>query len=1113
MSRIISFFMPGSLSKNTKIGRYLRAHAKILLFSCGIFRNGNIHIMIKKFRLWENIIGWAVFAVAAITYLMTLEPTMSLWDCSEFIASAWKLEVGHPPGAPFFMLLGRFFSFFAGGDVSRVAMMINAMSGLFSALTILFLFWTVTHLARRIFLKQESDYTTGSIIAVLGAGVTGALAYAFSDTFWFSAVEGEVYATSSLFTAVVFWAMLRWEDVAGEPHSGRWIILIAFMMGLSIGVHLLNLLAIPAIVFIWYFRKYEFSWKGFTASVAVSVLLLVLVMYGIIPGIVRVTSGFELFFVNTLGMPFNSGMYIHMLLFITALLLSVWYSFTHTDGRRGFIPAAVTMLLSGIWLLTGKIFLNLLFLAAVIYGVWLLSNRNRVVLNTIMTALTVIVIGYSSFAVIVIRSTANPPMNENNPSNPFALLYYLNREQYGQRPLFHGPYYNAPVTDYVKGKPTYNPSDGKYIITNRQTITKHDERFMTIFPRMWSNSPDHVREYERYVGKGGKPVSIKDPQTGEATTVRIPTFGQNLRFFFSHQLGFMYFRYFMWNLSGRQNDIQSTGGPINGNWITGIEAFDAPRTGSVKGMPDDMKNAPSRNRYFLLPLLLGLVGFLWHFNRDVRNWWIVSLLFVMTGIAIVIYLNQYPNQPRERDYAYAASFYAFTVWIGLGVLALFELFRKALPATPSALIASLLTFAAVPALMASENWDDHDRSGRYLGRDVAFNYLRSCAPNAIIFTGGDNDTFPLWYAQEVENVRTDVRICNLMLLNTDWYIDQMKYKAYTSEPLPITLPKELYYDGINNQVAVLEKVREPATAKEVMKFITSGSDVSKLSAYGEDLWYTPTRTIRIPVDAAKVIANGTVRPEDADKIVPYIDIKLKGSWIMKNQLLVIDILAHNDWERPIYFVSGQHEDALGLEEYFRLEGQAYRLVPIKGENRNWFEYGTIDTDILYDNMMNKFTWTCSADPDVYLDYYHNRTLTVIRARLNYAKLAKQLAAEGDTVRAVEVINRCIDLFPVSKIGYDFYFADIISACFAAGEPEKAKELATGFAGYYYERSKYILDQKPTVALYAEAEIANGLQMMMQAMRVCFDNGETALAEELNVKYNELYTRYAGMSRR
>jgi hypothetical protein len=1067
--------------------------------------------MIKKYRLWDNIIGWVVFAVAAFTYLMTIEPTMSLWDCSEFIASAHKLEVGHPPGAPFFMILGRFFSNFAGGDEAKVAMMVNAMSGLASALTILFLFWTITHLARRIFLKQESDYTPGRIISVLGAGLTGALAYAFSDTFWFSAVEGEVYATSSLFTALVFWAMLRWEDVADEPHADRWIILIAFMMGLSIGVHLLNLLAIPAIVFIWYFRKYEFSWKGFTLSLVVSLLLLVLIMYGIIPGIVRVTSGFELFFVNSLGLPFNSGMYIHLLLFLAALILTVWYSFTHSDGRRIFIFAGVTLLLSGIWLLTGSLVVNIVFLAAVVYGAWILSTRQRAALNTIMTALLVIVIGYSSFAVILIRSTANPPMNENNPSNPFALLYYLNREQYGQRPLFYGPYYNAPVTDYVKGKPTYNPSGGKYIITNRETTRKYDERFMTVFPRMWSDQQDHIREYEQYVGDKGKPVRVTDQQTGEATTLRVPTFGQNLGFMFRYQLGFMYFRYFMWNFSGRQNDVQSTGGPVNGNWITGINFLDAPRTGSVKGMPEDMKNDPSRNRYFLLPLLLGLVGFLWHFNRDVRNWWIVLLLFVMTGIAIVIYLNQYPNQPRERDYAYAASFYAFTVWIGLGVLALFELLRKAAGETPAAVIASVLAFAAVPAVMGSQNWDDHDRSGRYLARDVAFNYLNTCAPNAIIFTGGDNDTFPLWYAQEVEGIRTDVRVCNLMLLNTDWYIDQMKYKAYTSEPLPISLPKELYYDGVNNQVAVLERVKEPATAREVMNFITSGSDVSKLKIYGEDLWYIPTRTIRIPVDSAKVLANGTVRPEDADKIVPYIDINLKGSWIMKNQLLVLDILANNNWDRPIYFVTGQTEDAMGLEEYFQLEGLAYRLVPVKGVNKNWFEYGRIDTEILYDNLMNRFSWRGAADPDVYIDYYHKRTLTVVRARLNHARLARELALQGDSVRAAKVIDRCLELFPVSKLGYDFYFGDIISASFAAGQKEKAKELSREFADYYAERTGYLLDQMPSVAMYAGAEIANGLQMMLQAMRVCFDNGETALAEEINTRYNTLYARYAAMN--
>jgi len=1066
--------------------------------------------MIKKFRLWDNILGWTVFAIAAVTYLLTIEPTTSLWDCGEFIASSFKLEVGHPPGAPFFMLLARFFANFSGGDVSKVAMMVNAMSGLASALTILFLFWTITHLARRILLRQESDYTAGRVIAVLGAGLTGALAYAFSDTFWFSAVEGEVYATSSLFTAAVFWAILRWEDVADEPHADKWIILIAFMMGLSIGVHLLNLLAIPAIGCVYYFRKYTFSWKGLALSLAVSLMLLVLIMYGIIPGLFTITSRFELFFVNTVGMPFNSGMYIHLILLITALILSVWYTFSHENGMKGFILAALTLLLSGIWLLTGSLLFNIVILAGIIYVAYYLATHNPVALNTVMTSILVILIGYSSFATIVIRSTAETPMNENDPSNPFALLYYLNREQYGQRPLFYGPYYNAPVTDYEKGKPTYNPVDGKYKITNRETVRKYDERFMTVLPRMWNDQAEYVKVYDEYIGKKGKPIRINDPQTGEPTTVRVPTFGQNLSFMFNYQFGFMYFRYFMWNFSGRQNDVQSYGGTINGNWITGLNFLDAPRLGTVDNMPDDMKNDPSRNRYFLLPLLLGLVGFLWHFNRDVRNWWIVLLLYIMTGIAIVVYLNQYPNQPRERDYAYAASFYAFTVWIGLGVLAFYEMLSKLTGEKAGAIAVSVITLAAVPVLMASENYDDHDRSGRYLARDVAVNYLNSCAPQAILFTNGDNDTFPLWYAQEVEGVRTDIRVCNLMLLNTDWYIDQMKMQAYTSDPLPVSLPKKLYYDGVNNQVAVYERVKEPATAKEVINFINSDNDVSKLTLYGEEIYYIPTRTVRIPVDAAKVIANGTVRAEDADKIVPYIDIKLEGSWILKSQLMVLDILANNNWDRPIYFVTGYHNDALGLEEYFQLEGLAYRLVPVKSENKSWFEYGRTDTDILYDNVMNKFTWRGANDPDVWLDYYHKRTLTVVRSRLIYTRLANDLSAKGDMARANEVLERCMEVLPVSTIGYDIYCSDIISAWFKAGNKEKAVSMTKELTDYYFERTGYLLGQKPLIANYADQEIAQGLQIVSQVMQVCYNNGEATLAEELNGRFSELYTKYMAL---
>lgn len=1063
--------------------------------------------MVKKFKLYNNLSGWLVFAIAAVTYLMTIEPTASLWDCGEYIASSYKLEVGHPPGAPLFMIMARFFANFAGGDSSKVAMMINSMSALASAFTILFLFWTITHLAKRIFLKDDSSYSTGNIIAVLGAGLTGALAYAFSDTFWFSAVEGEVYATSSLFTAMVFWAILRWEDVADEPNANRWIVLIACLMGLSIGVHLLNLLAIPAIVFVYYFRKYKFSWKGAFLSLVLSIVILVLLMYGVIPGVFKMSSVFELFFVNKLGLPFNSGMYVHLLVLVSLMIYAVWYSFTHEDSRKNFMLAGGFLLLSGIWWLTKSGFFNFVILLLLSWAVWVLSKKESAVLNTILTSILAIFIGYSSFATIVIRSNSETPINENDPSNPFALLYYLNREQYGQRPLFYGQYYSAPVTGYKQGKVVYNPSGKRYIITNHETEKEYDKRFMTLLPRMWSEEEDHISVYEQYAGKSKKTLSVTDPQTKETTKVVCPTFGQNLRYMFEYQFGFMYMRYFMWNFSGRQNDIQGFGGPVNGNWITGIRFLDEPRVGTVKDMPDDMKNDPSRNTYYLLPLLLGLIGLVYHFNRDTKNWWVVSLLFVMTGIAIVVYLNQYPYQPRERDYAYAASFYAFTIWIGVGVLAIFELLRKYAGEKIGAIVAVSLSFLAVPVVMASENWDDHDRSGRYLTRDVAFNYLNSCAPQAILFTNGDNDTFPLWYAQEVEGKRTDVRVCNLMLMNTDWYIDQMKRPSYTSAALPLSLPKRLYYDGVNNQVAVYERTKEPASPKEVIDFIASDNEAAKLQFYDEDIYYIPTKTIRIPVDAAAVIASGTVKPEDADKIVPYIDIKLKGSWILKSQLMVIDILANNNWKRPLYFVTGYNDDALGLEEYFQCEGMAYRLVPIRSENKSWFDYGRIDTDIMTKNVMDKFVWGGANDPSVYLDYYHKRTISVIRARLIYARLAKQLAAEGKKDQAVKVLNTCMKSLPLSNVGYDFFLPYMVDAYFAAGDNEAAKKLSKDIATYYLDKVDYYLNQKQYIVLNANQDITQGIQIVSQTLQSCYDSGETEVAEELNIRLSGLYEKY------
>lgn len=1062
----------------------------------------------KNFRLINNITGWVVFLVAAVTYLMTMESTASLWDCGEFIASAYKMEVGHPPGAPVFMIMGRFFTLFAGNDVTRVALMANALSALASAFTILFLFWSVTHLARRIFLSGEGDFTTANIIAIMGAGAVGALVYTFSDTFWFSAVEAEVYATSSLFTAMVFWAGLRWEESYGDEHADKWLILIAYLMGLSLGVHLLNLLVIPAITFVYYFRKFPFSWKGFALSLAVSVIILVLIMYGIIPGVLKVASRFELLFINSLGMPFHTGVLVHVIMLAAFIIMAVRLTMLKVSRTRIAVVSIGAVLLSGMWLLSDSISLNIVILAALSLLVWMWAQKRRDILNTALTSMMVILIGYSSFAIILIRSSANPPMDENNPEHIFNLIYYLNREQYGQRPLIYGQYYNAPVIDYkTDGKPTYNPVGDRYVITNRSLRSVYDERFKTVFPRMWSSSPDHIERYREWGMVQGVPIQVTDPSTGERRIERKPRFSENLRFMFSYQTGFMYFRYFMWNFAGRQNDVQSQGGSVNGNWISGIDFLDRARVGTVKGMPDEMRNDPSRNKYYLLPLLLGMLGLVYQLNRDVRNWWIVSLLFIMTGLAIVIYLNQYPNQPRERDYAYAGSFYAFAIWIGLGVLFLYDLLSKVLNRTVAATLAVSMSMA-VPTLMAVENWDDHDRSGRYLTTDVASNYLNSCAPNAILFTNGDNDTFPLWYAQEVEGVRTDVRVCNLMLLNTDWYIDQMKMKVYESDPLPLTLPTEKYFEGINNQVYIVERYKEPANAAQVIDFVRSNDQASRIRISAtEEIDYIPTRTIRIPVDREKVIASGTVRPEDADLIVPYIDINLTGHAIMKSQLMVIDLLAHNEWERPIYFVSGYHGDAMGLEEYFQLEGIAYRLVPIKSHNRNWIDYGRVDTDILYENMMNRFRWRGANDKDVWLDYFHRRTLTVIKARYNFARLATELVAEGKTEKAVAVLNHCLNELPFFNLPHDLFTSDLVSACFAAGMREQALELAWEGAEWFFRRIEYFLAQSPGFVYSAEYEIQIAMQYVSKIADSLVANGHEEKGGEMNEKLENLYATF------
>lgn len=738
-----------------------------------------------EYKKLNNIIGWIIWAIASFVYLSTIEPTTSFWDCGEFIAAAYNLEVGHPPGAPLFMLIGRFFTMFTTPENAAVA--INAMSALSSSFTILFLFWSITAIIKKIVVKT-GEMDKAAMVAVFGSAVVGSLAYTFSDSFWFSAVEGEVYAMSSLFTAAVFWGILKWDAVAHESHSTRWLVFIAYLMGLSIGVHLLNLLAIPAMVFLYYFKTRDLTAKRFFIASGVSVLILGIVQFGIIPGTYKLASIFELFMVNTLGMPFHSGLVFYFIL------------------------------LAGL----------------VAYGLYYTQQKGKVLWNTVLLCFSVIIIGYSTYSVILIRSAANPPMDENNPENVFSLLSYLNREQYGSAPFLSGQFYNTPLDSrepFVEGKVVYyqNKETGKYEATNKGEKDKpnYDDKASGFFPRMWSSQGNHVRDYKMWVDIKGKNVRASNGET-----IKIPTFGDNLAFLFNYQWGHLYWRYFMWNFAGRQSDIQNStpNEIVNGNWISGIKPIDAARLGNQDKLSKSVTENKGHNRYFLLPLILGIIGLIYQFIKDPKDWLILALLFFFTGLAINFYTNPPSPQPRERDYAYVGSFYVFAIWIALGVYALYEILGKKIQRLASAGLVTTVCLLAVPVLMANQNWDDHDRSKRYTARDFAKNYLSSCAPNAILFTNGDNDTFPLWYVQDVEGFRTDVRVVNLSLLNTDWYIEQMRRKAWDSDGIPQMLPDHKIRQNTNDYVYVYDRGIEGHTdVDEIIKFVTDDSPKSKIT--------------------------------------------------------------------------------------------------------------------------------------------------------------------------------------------------------------------------------------------------------------------------------------------
>ena len=1026
-----------------------------------------INLLSNMYQKLNNIIGWIIFVIASAVYIFTAEPTASFWDCGEYIATAYKLQVGHPPGAPFFQLLGRIFSLFAFGDTAQVARMINIMSALSSSFTVLLLFWSITMLARKI-ISGSGEMTDTKMYAIFGSGIVGALAYTFTDSFWFSATEGEVYAMSSFFSALVLWAILKWETVADQKHSNRWLIFIAYMIGLSIGVHLLSLLAIPAITFIYYFKKYKNpKTKHIIVVAIISILILGFVQNGIIPWIVSLAAMFELFFVNALGLPFNSGTIIYFIV------------------------------------LTGGI----------IWGLNYTYKKQKPIINTIILAFTFILIGYSSFFILIIRSNADTPIDENNPEDAISLLAYLNREQYGSWPLLYGNYYNAPVTGREDGNPVYSKDKekGKYVITDarKNLVPVYDPEFMTIFPRMWSNSQSqHELDYKMWGNVKGIPISVPTGD-GSSEIIYKPTFAENLRFFFRYQISHMYFRYFMWNFAGRQNDIQAMDdSPVNGNWKSGIKFLDEWRLGPQDNIPDYLKNNKANNKFYLLPFILGLVGFFYHAKRNYKDAIVVFMFFIMTGIAIVIFLNQYSPQPRERDYAYAASFYAFAIWIGLGTLYFFEKLSKILNGKQSAIIVTLICILLVPVIMAKEGWNDHDRSGRYTALAMANNYLNSCPPNAILFTNGDNDTFPLWYAQEVEGLRTDIRVVNLSLLNAGWYIDQLVRKAYDSDPVPFSLPKELYRDGSLDYVYFIERenVKGYVDLKELFDLLNNDPNRLKLNTRMGTIDYFPSKSFKIPVDSAKVIANGTVPEELAAEMLHEIEWKINTNGVGKNHLMVLDLLANNDWERPICFAITTGDDSyVGLMDYFQLEGLVYRLVPLKTEVNN-YQIARVNTSIMYDNLMNKFEFGNMKDPNVYLDETNMRM--TMNLRNNFARLAFALIEEGKKDSAIMVCNKCMEEMPAETVPYSFFVLPIAEAYYQAGAIEPGNQIINELIDVYKQNLIYYFSFTGEKAEKLDIDKQRSLGVMQRIADITKENKQTVISTRAIEIFNTYYSIYA-----
>ena len=1137
----------------------------------------------KQFRLVDNILGWLTFFIAAFVYCSTIEPTASFWDCPEFITTGYRLEVGHPPGAPFFMLTANLFSQFTS-DPTQVARMVNTMSALLSATCILFLFWSVTHLVRRLFINSWEELSTAKLVAIEASGLVGALIYTFSDTFWFSAVEGEVYAYSSAFTAVVFWLILKWEDHADEPHSDRWLVLIMYMTGLSIGVHLLNLLCLPAIVLVYYFKRFpNANAKGSIVALLISFVLLAAVLYGVVPGIITVGGWFELFFVNTLGMSFNTGEYIYLFLLVALVIWAIYETQTAKETKGSWIRQNVAFLVAigmlGIpfygfgW---SAFFIGVVVLLAIAAVLFLPGMEKQIISprikNTTLLCMLMLMIGYSTYAVIVIRSAANPPMDQNSPEDIFTLGNYLSRDQYGYRPLAFGQAYSSEYKIDQSGHVEMDPGAPIYQRKEKKSADEPDTYFVVstkdkpvyaqnmIFPRMYSNSQRHIAAYNSWVGgiKGKKEPS----NYRQGSFVTIPTQMENLEFFFAYQCNWMYWRYFLWNFAGRQNDIQGHGELEHGNWITGFSFLDNARLGDQSLLPDDLKNNKGHNVFYCLPLLLGILGIFWQLfmrgKRGVQQFWVVFFLFFMTGLAIVLYLNQTPEQPRERDYAYAGSFYAYAIWCGMGVAALiqmaWDIFKK------NQLIPAIVIGAAallVPVQMASQTWDDHDRSGRYTCRDFGQNYLMSLQEegNPIIFTNGDNDTFPLWYNQDTEGVRTDARVCNLSYLQTDWYIDQMIRPAYDSPALPITWSRLEYCSGTNEYVRVDNKIRKaiellmrdypkettelfgdnPFELKNVLEYWVRDHRTSELKerqknaiefaftkmpevmndqyySLDESLCVIPTDTVFITIDKQAVKESGMLiqgieqgnDSVDIDAAIPdRMTISLAGlGGLDKSKLMMLEMVANANWRRPIYvaYTVGQ-ENYMNLGDNFVQEGLTNRITPFTTNINDQPIPGmtNFDTEKTYNNVMHRFKFGGAKTPGIYLDetvmrmcYTHRRLMV---------KLASHLIMEGKDAKAKEVLDRCEEEFPSCNVPHDFQSSslEMAQAYAAIGDKTKALDILQQLWSKYDQYMVYYnsLDRKKFKV--AEPSIQLPLYMMKRI---------TELVEHIDEKkFNEYAPRF------